>query len=86
MNFRPIAGIDVGKFFSEMAILSPSNEVIARMKIRHDSSTDVERAVELLKKTEKDFDSRPSSSWNPLGTITKSFSIHFIKLDLRFLS
>ncbi|PQQ65385.1 IS110-like element ISCth8 family transposase [Acetivibrio saccincola] len=59
MNFIPIAGIDVGKFFSEMAILSPSNEVIARMKIRHDSSTDVERAVELLKKTEKDFDSRP---------------------------
>jgi transposase len=59
MNFRPIAGIDVGKFFSEMAILSPSNEVIARMKIRHDSSSDVERAVELLKKTEKDFDSMP---------------------------
>ncbi len=53
MNFRPIAGIDVGKFFSEMAILSPSNEVIARMKIRHDSSTDVERAVELLKKNGK---------------------------------
>ncbi|MGI6777586.1 MAG: IS110 family transposase [Acetivibrionales bacterium] len=59
MNFRPIAGIDVGKFFSEMAILSPSNEVIARMKIHHDSSSDVERVVELLKKTEKDFDSRP---------------------------
>jgi len=53
MNFRPIAGIDVGKFFSEMAILSPSNEVIARMKIRHDSSTDVERAVELLKKRKR---------------------------------
>jgi len=86
MNFRPIAGIDVGKFFSEMAILSPSNEVIARMKIRHDSSTDVERAVELLKKTEKDFDSRPFVVMDPLGTITKSFSIHFIKLDLRFLS
>jgi len=46
MNFRPIAGIDVGKFFSEMAILSPSNEVIARMKIRHDSSTDVEFATD----------------------------------------
>ena len=42
MSFRPIAGIDVGKFFSEMAILSPSNEVIARMKIHHDSTTDVE--------------------------------------------
>lgn len=59
MNFRPIAGIDVGKFFSEMAILSPSNEVVARMKIHHDSNADVERAVELLKKTEKGFDSRP---------------------------
>jgi len=87
MNFRPIAGIDVGKFFSEMAILSPSNEVIARMKIRHDSSTDVERAVELLKKNGKrTLILGLSSSWNPLGTITKSFSIHFIKLDLRFLS
>ena len=59
MSLRPIAGIDVGKFFSEMAILSPSNEVVARMKIRHDSSADVERAVELLKKTEKDFALRP---------------------------
>ncbi len=59
MNLRPIAGIDVGKFFSEMAILSPSNEVIARMKIHHDSTSDVEKAIELLKKTEKDFASRP---------------------------
>ena len=42
-----------------MAILSPSNEVIARMKINHDSITDVKRAIELLKKAEKDFDSRP---------------------------
>ncbi len=58
MNFRPIAGIDVGKFFSEMAILSPTNEVVARMKIHHDSNTDVERAVELLNKTEKDFASK----------------------------
>lgn len=59
MSFRPIAGIDIGKFFSEMAILSPSNEVVARMKIHHDSNTDVERAIELLKKMEKDFASRP---------------------------
>jgi len=59
MNFRPIAGIDVGKFFSEMAILSPSNELVARMKIKHDSYSDIERAFELLKKVEKDFDSRP---------------------------
>jgi transposase len=59
MNSRPIAGIDVGKFFSEMAILSPYNEVVARIKIHHDSTSDVERAIELLKKTEKDFASRP---------------------------
>jgi transposase len=59
MNLRPIAGIDVGKFFSEMAILSPSNEVVARMKIHHDSSADVKRAIELLEKMEKDFASRP---------------------------
>jgi transposase len=59
MNLKPIAGIDVGKYFSEMAILSPSNEVVARMKINHDSYADVERAVQLLNKTEKDFASRP---------------------------
>jgi transposase len=59
MNLRPIAGIDVGKYFSEMAVLSPSNEVVARLKIHHDSTADVERAVDLLNKTEKDFASRP---------------------------
>jgi transposase len=59
MNLRPIAGIDVGKFFSEMAVLSPSNEVVARMRIHHDSSADVKRAIELLRKMEKDFASRP---------------------------
>ena len=53
MNFRPIAGIDVGKFFSEMAILSPSNEVIARMKIHHDSSTDVEKSHWITEKSGK---------------------------------
>src|SRR5690554_1273596 len=60
MNFKPIAGIDVGKFFSEMAIISPANKVVARMKINHDSYTEVKRAIELLKKVEKNFDSRPS--------------------------
>jgi transposase len=59
MNLKPIAGIDVGKFFSEMAILSPSNEIVARMKIHHDSNSDVQRAIQLLVKAEKDFGSRP---------------------------
>lgn len=85
MNFRPIAGIDVGKFFSEMAILSPSNEVIARMKIHYDSNSDVEKAIELLKKTEKDFASRPLIVMEFTGHYHKIFFIHFLNLDLRFL-
>ena len=36
MNFRPIAGIDVSKIARKMVILSPSNEVIARIKIHND--------------------------------------------------
>ena len=59
MNIKPIAGIDVGKFFSEMVIISPSNELFARMRIHHDSNADMRRAIELLKKAEKDFASRP---------------------------
>jgi len=59
MNFKPIAGFDVGKYFSEMIILSPSNEVVTRMKIKHDSYNDIQKAIELLKKAEKDFASRP---------------------------
>lgn len=59
MNFRPIAGIDIGKFFSEMVILSPTNQVSCRMRINHDSVTDIQRAVILLKKAEKDFASKP---------------------------
>lgn len=53
MNIKPIAGIDVGKFFSEMVILSPSNELFARMRIHHDSNADMRRAIELTKKSGK---------------------------------
>ncbi|MFU0799506.1 MAG: DEDD-Tnp-IS110 domain-containing protein [Xylanivirga thermophila] len=74
MNFKPIAGIDVGKFFSEIAILSPSNKVVARMKINHDSYTDVKRAIELLKKVEKDFGSRPSIVMESTGHYHKILS------------
>ena len=59
MNLVPVAGIDVGKRFSEMAILSPSNKVYARVRINHDSYTNFDRAFELLKKTEKEFAARP---------------------------
>lgn len=54
MNLKPVAGIDVGKFFSEMAIISPTNELVARMKINYDSSNVIKKAINLLSKTEKE--------------------------------
>jgi transposase len=59
MEQIPVAGIDVGKHFSEMAVLSPSNEVIARIKILHGSSSSIDKAIELLHKVERDFVARP---------------------------
>lgn len=60
MNLLPVAGIDVGKNFSEMAILTPTNEVYARMKIQHDSYHDIDKAVQLLQNVEKDFGAKPA--------------------------
>jgi len=59
MNYPPVAGIDVGKNFSEMCILSPNNEVCYRIKIYHDSLDSIKKAIDLLQKTEKDFAIRP---------------------------
>jgi endonuclease III len=59
MHHIPIAGIDVGKRFSEMAVLSPDNAIIARLKIFHDASSHIDKAIELLHKVEKDFAARP---------------------------
>lgn len=59
MKHIPIAGIDVGKRFSEMAVLSPDNIVVSRLKIFHDASSNIDKAVDLLHKAEKDFAARP---------------------------
>lgn len=59
MNNLLVAGIDVGKRFSEMAVLSPDNTVVARTKIFHDASLNIDNAISLLKKVEKDFAARP---------------------------
>lgn len=59
MNQVPVAGIDVGKRFSEMAILSPSNQVYARIRINHDAYSNFDRAFELLRKAEKEFAAKP---------------------------
>ena len=47
MNVFPVAGVDVSKHFSDMCILTPSNEVFDRMKIYHDT-TSMDRALSLL--------------------------------------
>jgi transposase len=59
MNLIPVAGIDVEKRFNELAVLSPDNKVCARMTIYHDSFYEVNKAIDLLKKVEKDFASKP---------------------------
>ncbi|WHH59860.1 IS110 family transposase [Petroclostridium sp. X23] len=59
MNQVPVTGIDVGKRFSEMAILSPSNQVYARIRINHDAYSNFDRAFELLRKAEKEFEAKP---------------------------
>lgn len=55
MNLRPIAEINVGKFFSEMAILFPANAMVVRIKTHYVSSANVKKAVNLLLKMEKGF-------------------------------
>lgn len=55
----PVAGIDVGKRFSEMALLSPSNQVYGRARIHHDSYSNFDKAYELLRKAEKEFAAKP---------------------------
>lgn len=59
MNLVPIAGIDVGKHFSETAVLSPSNDIVVRHKIYYDTSSSIDKALELLRKVEKAFAVRP---------------------------
>ncbi|NLN50243.1 MAG: IS110 family transposase [Acholeplasmataceae bacterium] len=78
MNTLPIAGIDVGKEFSEMVILSPANKVYARMKIFHDSFEKVDKAISLLKKAEKDFANRPIIAMEATG--------HYHKILFRALT
>lgn len=76
-NNVPVAGIDVGKFFSEMAILSPSNEIIKRMKITH-CMNDFIKALDLLEKAEKEFHVKPIIVMESTG--------HYFKLLFQFLN
>ncbi len=58
-TIRPVAGIDVAKEFSEFCLLAPDNSVLASLTIRHNSPQDIEKAVKLLQKSEKDFGCSP---------------------------
>lgn len=83
MNVPPVAGIDVGKEFSEMAILSPTNKVYARMKIVHDSFKKVEKAIGLLEKAEKDFANRPIIAMESTGHYHKILFHAFTEAGFR---
>ena len=78
MNYPPVAGIDVGKNFSEMCILSPNNEIYYRIKIYHDSIDSIQKAIGLLQKAEKDFAIRPVVVLESTG--------HYHKILFHYLS
>ncbi|EDP24855.1 IS110 family RNA-guided transposase [Parvimonas micra] len=78
MNYPPVAGIDVGKNFSEMCILSPNNEIYHRIKIYHDSIDSIQKAIGLLQKAEKDFAIRPVVVLESTG--------HYHKILFHYLS
>lgn len=58
-TIRAVAGIDVAKEFSELCLLAPDNSVIAALTIRHNLPQDIEKAVNLIMKSEKDFGCSP---------------------------
>jgi transposase len=58
MDISPVAGIDVGKYFSEMIILAPTNEVYAHLKFDHNLK-DINKVISLLKRAGKDFNTPP---------------------------
>jgi transposase len=72
MKHIPIAGIDVGKRFSGMAVLSPDNIVVSRLKIFHDASSNIDKVVDLLLKAEKDFAIR--------SVVVMEFTGHYHKI------
>ena len=58
-TIRPVAGLDVSKASSEFCLLAPDNTVLATLHILNDSPDDIDKAVSLLRKSEKDFGCSP---------------------------
>ena len=49
----PVVGVDVSKRISDMCVLAPNNEIMARLKIYHDL-TSMERSVAELRRVENE--------------------------------
>ena len=76
MNNSPVAGVDIGKNFSEVAILGPNNEMYKRMKIYHNMH-DFEKVLDLLRTAEKELQVKPVIVMESTG--------HYHKLLFHFL-
>ena len=76
MSIPPVVGIDVGKHFSELAILSPDNTVYARLKIKHITAS-FSKALVLVKKAEEDFKVRPAIVMEATGHYNKILFNYF---------
>lgn len=58
MSNIPVVGVDIAKWFSEVAVLAPDNSISDRMRIDH-CFQDFKRFALLLEKTEKEFKAKP---------------------------
>lgn len=76
MSNIPVAGIDVSKHFSELAILSPDNTIYARTKIKHTTDS-FNKALELVRKAEEDFKVKPAIIMEATGHYNKILSNFF---------
>ena len=70
MFLAPVVGIDVGKHFSELAIIAPDNSLYGRQKIKH-TTPSLSKALELVKKAEEDFGVKPAIVMEATGHYNK---------------
>jgi len=78
MKSPVVTGIDVSKNFSEVAILTPDNNIFSRMRVNHHLVDDYHKLLNLLKKAEKEFSVKPAIVLEATG--------HYFKLLFHFLA
>lgn len=77
INTNPVAGIDVGKDFCEIAILAPDGSILSNLKFKQDVEG-FQKVFDLLIKTEKEFGAKPTVILESTG--------HYHKRLFRFLT